>query len=163
VRISGQISERDFIHATFLHIRPRPSFALLGIVLAGLAVWATYTALLSGGSVTLAVLLVASQAYLLAFFLVYLPWRARRTYRQYKAVALPFAAELLADGVHFENELGASTVPWSHVRRWREGKSMFLLYPTEVLFYIVPKSAFSSPALVAEFRTSLERHLGSAT
>jgi hypothetical protein len=39
---------------------------------------------------------------------------------------------------------------------------LFLLYPADVLYHIVPKSLFASPALLDEFRAVLVQRVGAA-
>ena len=83
---------------------------------------------------------------------VVIPRRARRHYRQYKAIREPIAAELTETGVRFSNEDGEAILPWSKVFQWRQNAQFILIYGMPVLYYIVPKSierdGFDIPLLV---------------
>ena len=163
--ISGQIEERDFVRAAFVHIRPRQSLAFLGVVLValglGVAIWALGDLAedRQRGVLGLCILLVFT--YLGVYFGLWYPFRARRLFRQDKAVGLPFTAEIREDGIHVESELGGGLVPWPHIRKWREGSSVFLLYPSDALYHIFPKSVFSASS-GDQFRTTLLQRLGPA-
>jgi hypothetical protein len=88
------------------------------------------------------------------------PSRARRHYRQYKAIQEPIAAELTETGVKFSNGDGEAIVPWSKVFQWRQNNQFILIYGMPVLYYIVPKSigreGFDIPLLVQR----LVEHVG---
>ena len=164
--INGQITESDFVRAAFVHIRPSRMFAAIGIALVLLAllvtIWAVGDALGTGRRPLLALSLVLALGYLAVYFALLYPYRARKTYRQYKAVGVRFSATIDNEGIRIESELGAAIVPWSHIHKWREGTSLFLLYPTDTLYHIVPKAAFSGE-LAGEFRAVLSQRLGPAT
>jgi hypothetical protein len=80
------------------------------------------------------------------------PRRARRHYRQYKAIREPIAAELTEAGMRFSNEDGEAILPWSKIFQWRQNNQFILIYGMPVLYYIVPKSierdGFDIPLLV---------------
>src|SRR5262249_15016095 len=99
--------------------------------------------------------------YLGIYFGFWYPLKARRIYRQYKAVGLPFTAEITDQGIQIDSELGSGLLPWSHIRKWREGSSVFLLYPADALYHILPKDVFSQESM-REFRNTLNERLGPA-
>jgi hypothetical protein len=140
-------------------------FALAGLALIALALGAAVWALadlphdLRRGTLGLCVLLAL--VYLAFHFGFWYPLRARRIYREYKAASLPFSAEITEHGIQVDNELGKGLLPWSHIRKWREGSSVFLLYPTDALYHILPKDVFS-PESMQEFRKTLNERLGPA-
>jgi Na+/melibiose symporter-like transporter len=88
------------------------------------------------------------------------PSRARRHYRQYKAMQEPIAAELTETGVKFSNGDGEAILPWSKVFQWRQNDQFVLIYGMPILYYIVPKSigreGFDIPLLVQR----LAEHVG---
>ena len=88
------------------------------------------------------------------------PSRARRHYRQDKAIQEPIAAELTETGVKFSNGDGEAILPWSKVFQWRQNNQFILIYGMPVLYYIVPKSiareGFDIPLLVRR----LAEHVG---
>ena len=88
------------------------------------------------------------------------PSRARRHYRQYKAIQEPVAAELTENGVKFSNADGEAILSWSKVFQWRQNDQFILIYGMPILYYIVPKSiareGFDIPLLVQR----LAEHVG---
>ena len=80
------------------------------------------------------------------------PSRARRHYRQYKAIQEPIAAELTETGVKFSNGDGEAILPWSKVFQWRQNDQFILIYGMPIMFHVVPKSiereGFDVPLLV---------------
>ncbi|MGD0866682.1 MAG: YcxB family protein [Rhizomicrobium sp.] len=92
--------------------------------------------------------------YLLSRF-VLLRRRTRRIFRQQKGLQRPFEMDWSGDSLKLTTETGNNSLPWSHLLKWREGKRLFLLYLSDVMFYIVPKRAFPDEAAIDEFREVL--------
>jgi len=140
-------------------------FAVAGLALIALSVFAAASALAAlphnQKHGTLGVCILLALVYLAIHFGFWYPLRARRIYREYKAVSLPFTAEITEYGIQVDNELGNGLLPWSHIRRWREGSSVFLLYPTNALYHVFPKAMFS-PDSMQQFRNTLTERLGPA-
>src|SRR5262245_36237397 len=137
MRAHGTMTERDYVAAQVLHLRPG-FFILSGILLAvALALWAV----LGVGFAPL----VAAAAFIVVWSAVMIPWRARRTFREYKAASEPFSMDVRDDGLFFERPRSSGLVPWSHLIKWRASSSLVLLYPARNLFYLVPKHCFADP------------------
>ena len=49
-------------------------------------------------------------------------------------------------------------LPWRDYRKWKEGKTVFLLYHTDAMFQIIPKASFSLDQQAA-LRQILAQHL----
>jgi hypothetical protein len=161
-----QLTERDFVSACFVHMRARRSIAVLGFAVLALALLAeglaAYKWMRHGGSPWSLIVLNLALILVFAYFVWYIPWRARRTFRLFKAASEPFTLGLTPEGLRWESSLGGTLVPWPHIHRWREGRELFLLYPADILFYVVPKRFFDSSDQVAAFRSALETHKGPA-
>ena len=91
-----------------------------------------------------------------------IPWRARRTFREYKALSEPFSMEVRDDGLFFERQNGSGLVPWGHLVKWRANSSLVLLYPARNLFYLVPKHCFPDSEQFAQFQARLTERVGRA-
>jgi YcxB-like protein len=154
VSIQGSIQEADYLAALRLHRKPRPAFAVVGILLLAVALAALYTS----RSVPLGMAL----AFLLLIFFVYEPLKAKRVFRQYKALSEPTTVELRNDGLFFKRETGEGLVPWSHVIKWRSNDELLLLYPASGLFYLLPSHFFPSSEAFKEFVTRVRSKLGKA-
>ena len=154
MRAQGQRTERDYVAAQFLHMRPRPVFAIVAVVLIGLLLWTLAT--------TISIGLYVAVALLVVYFALILPWRHRRVFREYKALSEPFTMVVNDDGLNFENKQGSGLVPWSHIVKWRFNKSLVLLYPASNIFYLVPSHCFSTQSEFEEFTNLIRERVGAA-
>jgi len=146
--MQGQLNERDFVAATYLHMRPRRSLAVLGIALVVLA------AVCEGLEVMLwlrgrypgiqPLILGACCTYIGVGLGILFPRRARRIFRQHKGASVPYSFSLEQEGIHFESQYATGIIPWDHIHHWREGKNHFLLYPADVISHLLPKRFFST-------------------
>jgi hypothetical protein len=85
--------------------------------------------------------------------------RARRVFRQNKALHRPYEVVWSAAGVTLISENGKSTVPWTDFHKSLELEDQFLLFLSDVNFFIIPKRTFSNSPLVEEFRQMLKEHI----
>lgn len=154
MRVEGVIQESDYIRSQYLHIRPRPVFAVVGLLILLLFVWS----LVSAPSWVMAAVTV----YLALWLFVFIPWRAKKNYRQYKALSEPVSIEVRDDGLFFKRENGEGLVPWSHIIKWRQSKTLLLLYPTSNVFHLVPSHFFLTPEAFSAFKEVLRGHVGNA-
>ena len=162
MKVQYRITENDYAHLArfhaWRHFITRPSamqFVVFGGALLGIGVGVhPAAALIFAIAVVVFVILYAVGLFVLT------PSRARRHYRQYKAIQEPIAAELTETGVKFSNGDGEAILPWSKVFQWRQNNQFILIYGMPVLYYIVPKSiareGFDIPLLVRR----LAEHVG---
>ena len=153
--VEGIISEQDFLAAQRLNFRPRPIFAVLGILLLMLMAYVVVE-LVPDSSCYVMIWL----AFCLGLFFLYLPWKAKRTYRQLKALAEPVTLEARDDGLFYQRERSQGLVPWSHICKWRHNKTLLLLYPASNMYMMVPSHFFPSPEAFDEFIATVKGHLG---
>jgi hypothetical protein len=153
--IQGSLKEADYLAAQRLHVKPRPIFAVIGVLLVLVALAALY--------VSRSVSLGAALVVLLLLFFVYEPFKARRLFRQYKALSEPTTIELRDDGLYFSRQNGEGLVPWSHVLKWKSNDRVLLLYPASGLFYVLPSHFFKDIHAFKEFVTVVESRIGKTT
>jgi hypothetical protein len=153
--IQGALTLADYMAAQRLHLKPRPVFAIVGAVLLLAAFWAMAVA----PSWQLGLALVA----LAATFFVYMPLKARRTFKQFKVLSESMVIELREGGLFFKGANGEALIPWSHLVRWRRSTTLVLLYPASDFFYVLPSRFFPTQSAFAEFANAIERNLGRAT
>jgi hypothetical protein len=159
MELRGTLSARDVLAAQWLHIKPRPTYTVVGIVLLAAAVWALWFSFSIPDLYGNGWLLIGSLAFIAALGL-WLPYSTVRTYRQRRGMQrqlrmVPSDAGLLA-----ENETGQATVPWSDFLKWKEGNRAFLLYVSDDMFHVVPRHFFQSETDVAAFRDILAAKVG---
>lgn len=155
MKVRGTLRESDYVRSQFLHVRPRPIFAIIGTLLFILAVvMAIYSQSL---------ILVGCLAYFLLWFLVFIPWRAKKHYRQYKAMSEPVCIEATDMGLSFESSTGRGIIPWDHVNKWRNNDKLLLVYPAGNVFHLVPRHFFSTVGQYEEFIARLQKNAGEST
>lgn len=151
-RIQGSIKEADYVAAQWLHIKPRPVLAVVGILLLVLAVGLLIYKLDWGLLIALSILLSG--------VFIWRPYSARRAFRQYKALAEPMSIEVRDDGLYFKREPGEGVLPWSYIRKWKRDSKLLLLYPANNLFYLIPSHLFESDVAFSDFVRLIETKAG---
>lgn len=79
---------------------------------------------------------------------VVLPLTWRRIYEQDNEIKLPFEIELGEKAIHFSNEIGKTTRPWTHYKKWKENDELLILYQTDQHATPLPKRIFTEKELV---------------
>jgi hypothetical protein len=74
---------------------------------------------------------------------------------------VPTTLEQTDHGLRAADEHVVHDYRWSAFLKFREGESLFLLYPSHVSYLIVPKRALAERGLVEAFRQLLEQHVAS--
>lgn len=163
IELQGQLTQREYSAANWLHIKPRPVLAVLGIFILGLAIWALWMTFFSStrahGSIAAWAVLIGL-VYFAFVYLVWQPLKWRKLYRQHKDLHRPLRMIITEDSLKAENETGSGTIAWRDLVKWKEGHGLFLLYPNEALFYVIPARLFSSIEQVEQFRQLLSRAIG---
>lgn len=78
---------------------------------------------------------------------VFVPWNARRNYRQQKSLHRPTRIEWSQDGFTTLRKEGRWTTPWADFLRVIMHKDMVLLYLAPNLFHVIPTRALSEEEL----------------
>lgn len=148
----GRVTESDYVHSMIVHMRPRPAAkALWGLIILFMvfvavnnreSIWALILALIGG------------------FFFLYLPYKAKKSFRIYKGIKEPLTMETRDDGLFIKRENGEGLIPWTHIHRYKASKRAVLLYITDSLYYLIPSHFFTSHAEFQEFLKLLESYLG---
>ena len=112
----------------------------------------------SGLPPLLLILLIAVTQLFVRLF--YLPRRVRRVYSQQRNLQLPFESVCTDSGIESTNANTSSRLPWSHLIRWKEGATLFVLYQSDLMMTMVPKRCFAQPEQVDAFRGLLTERLG---
>lgn len=151
---SYKLSETEVVKAMQLHGRGSNMtltvLVMIGVALSLVALLTKYKALgvvaVSGG-----VIGYLSVQYILA------PIRAKKQYRQSRALRNEITMSLAAHGIDFTSESGESRLKWSDIHRWKFGSGVYLLYITSSMFHIVPEKAISNKN---EFNDLLNANVG---
>jgi hypothetical protein len=154
VLIQGVITERDYVRAQYLHLSRARAFVGIGFSIVAAYLWATYLEPLWIGFLF--------PLFLISLYAVVVPFRSRRTFRQYKALSEPVSIEKRADGLYFKRQHGEGLLPWSHIVKWRRNETLVLLYPANNVFHMVPGHFFPSESDFEAFKALVQEHVGYA-
>jgi len=160
IKVEGKITEKEFTTAQWLHQKPRPVFAVLGILLVIIllgVLWLMFFGSFSHQAGSTRWLLLVFTVYIVMHCMIILPVRWKRIYRQQQSLQRPYSLEITDQGISSQSENVQGTNDWSDYVRWKEGYGVFLLYWSDNLFQVIPVRFFSGEEEIEEFRNIL-RH-----
>lgn len=159
MNVRGIFTAEDLIAANLIHMRPRKAYAVVGSILLVLA----FAASVAGFVKTSAQDEWWSKwvgpgllTYLALLFFMWMPYRARRHFRQRKDLQRECSFIPSDEGLEYTGPDGHSKKPWSDYLKWKEGRTHFLLYLADSYYQMVPKRFFTEPQQVDIFRSLLE-------
>lgn len=163
IRLAGQITQKDYVRAQLLHLRPRPAIAVVGVVIAviaiGLAAWQVYRWSTGELAAAEAMGLPTAVVALMGYFAVLLPWRFRKSYRTARALHEPVEMELTDVGLLGRSQYGEARLPWKLFHRFKENQHLFVVYQSDALMHILPKRLLEAPDSVDAVREVLKREI----
>ncbi len=149
---AGTIREPYCVRAQFIYMRPRRGFAVIGIILAVLAVWAVFD--------TRDPIFVGLVVFLPLYFLLYVPWSARRSYRIRKSLQDRVEVAVSEEGIRFQSPIGNVLMPWDYFIKWRRGRELILVFSGPRLFHMLPRHFFADDETFAKVAALIEVELG---
>jgi len=155
--ITGAISSKDYLDALRVHRRKvvKQQLLVLGALAAiGVVVAATVNQFIG------IILTGAGTGGLIGEFLLStlaLPRRARKIYNQQAALRVNYTYSWDKDGVSVTSANANARRPWSDYIKTLESDDLILLYHSDVVFEIFPKSWFANKEQVDEFRSLATR------
>lgn len=152
------LTERDLFNAQKLHSKvsgAKTALFVLAVLLVGFYLYDEV-------GVRLAVLVFGAGGGVLGIlgYNVFLKYKCAKIYRQQKSLQLPSYVSWDTDSIHMKNDMGEGRIRWSDFIKYKEDKGLILLYHSDCLFNIVPKSAFSSTQQLDEFLEHLGKVYG---
>jgi hypothetical protein len=162
--IKGTYSANDLFSATWVHLRPRRSFAIIGLVLAVLYCGTMWFVFLGPGAAAeqnswVRWACLGSGAYLAVSFGVGVSYRARRNFTQRKDLQRECAFEPSETGLTYTTPHAQGVKPWGDYLKWKEGKSVFLVYLSDNMYQLIPKRFFVSEDAISSFRATLKERI----
>jgi hypothetical protein len=157
--IQFQLTEADYVAAQSLY-RPQSGWRRLTFAISIVAVIAAVALLWWTDNNALLLLYAAFICCVATYNLLWIPWKARRVFRQQKSMQAPATVAWDDNGIHARNDSGEYRHGWSDFIRWREGKTLFVLNLSDVMFLMVPKRAFPDEQTMKGFRVSLRDNVG---
>jgi hypothetical protein len=155
VRVKLDVTYGEHVRAQFLHLRPRPVYAVIGvpvcIVFLGFDCWV----LCHPSQFTVYDLSIVGLGVLgLVYLLIGIPYHVRRM-RKNKFHQYDYKVQFDEDIVHFASDLGESHIPWDHFLYWKESRGLILVYVTRSQYIVFPKRLFGSENTPGELRSLL--------
>jgi hypothetical protein len=166
MNISYRITREDFVDAQKLHRSKGPSVAVRAIRLgAKVLMGSAFLILVILAAVTrnrglwsnIAPLIVLLVVWSIAMW-VWVPLSWRRAYAKDRRLQHEFAASISEDGIRLQSVDFDATLKWAAYLRFLESDRIFLLYQTNRMFNLFPKTAFA-PGETEEFRQLVRRKL----
>jgi hypothetical protein len=166
MKISYHITREDYIDAQKLHRSKSPRAFVRAMVVVGKGfAGAGFLTLLILAAVVrdrklwsdLAPLIILLILWALAM-LVWVPFHWRRCYAKDRRLQQQITADISEDGIRLESADFDSNLKWGLYFRFLESDRIFLLYQTNRMFNLFPKSAFA-PGEIEEFRQLVRRHM----
>jgi YcxB-like protein len=155
VSIHGKISLSDYLAGVRLHYRPRPWLAAAATLTIVCLVWLS----IRWHDWGLALL----PAYVAAVLLIFVPLRARRSFRQNKGLSEPMTIELRDDGLYLTNTYSNGLMPWSHVHKLKSNSRITLIYRTGQMFHLIPSRFFETVRDYEVFVQTVKARTNAAT
>jgi YcxB-like protein len=134
--ITGTLTLSDYFAALRVHYRPGPWRLSSLVAFTVLMVWA--------GAALGDWWLLTFPICIAAVYLIYVPLRGRRSFRQNKALSEPMTIEVRPDGVFFEHKYSNGLLPWAHIYKCKSNDRIALLYRTSAMFHLIPQRFFDS-------------------
>ncbi len=163
ITLRGRITEKDYVRAQWLHLRPRPVLAALGIVIAAAAICLSAWQIYSWGTGELeaadAAKLPTIVSILAGYFAIIVPWRFRKSFRTARALHEPLEMEITDSGLFGYSQYGEARLPWKLFYRFKENHHVFLVYQSDALLHIIPKRLLEGPKAVEAVRGILKREI----
>jgi hypothetical protein len=153
--IHGVISLSDYLAGQRVHYRPKPWFAAVAALFIGGTLWCA-VALHDG-------LIALFPIYLATIFLIYVPLRGRRSFRQNKALSEPMTVELRDEGLYLTNTHANALLPWAHVHKVKSNARIALIYRTSNMFHLIPSRFFSNAIDYETFLQTVRSKTNAAT
>lgn len=160
-----QLTVDDYLAANYLHARwTRARWIRAGLIVAALIAFSAWQA--PGDPVRFGAIMIGIYAAFMILVVVltrywYMPRTARRIFAQTKSLQRPYRWSWNAEQLNYSSDLANAIVPWGDLVKWREGDQIFLIYPSNLMFYVFPKRAFQDAAAVDAFRQLLRAKIAS--
>jgi len=136
-------ANRDWMLSNLSRPRPWIGLVLLMLLSSGIGAGATW---LDGNREEMAATAIGFALLgMLIFLVVYLatylllPRRARRLYRQHKALQQQWTFRWSDSELSIESANGLTRYPWAQFHRWRDGRQSMLLFLNDQLFFYLPR------------------------
>ena len=162
MEIRGELTEKDYLRAQWLHMKPRRGFRAAGYVVLVLFLLALGLAVASAvaGSAHQPLAHVLLPVLVLGGVVVLQRYQWKRIYRRQLSLQGLHTYTFSAEGIVASSAHGNGRMDWTVFIKWREDPNLFLLYQADNLFHMIPKRWLTDDRQLAEFRALVSRHAG---
>ena len=153
-----QCTAADYVEAQIAHYRQTRGFYFLIIGGAIGILFGAFMVVRNGLGTGVPLLLLG--AFWWSYFLIIPIW-ARRDFRKHPNLSREYLLHANEDGIQMKSDVSQGGGQWSVYTKYRETKSLFMLYCGARLFFMIPKRAFAHTQ-EQQFRELLRRKLPAA-
>jgi hypothetical protein len=160
MQVTYQLTAEDFRQGILSHYSKRFIFRMtLSVAVLLIAAETLLWAILPDRRLVLDIFPVAVfAAFCIAFYWLCPYYLARKQFTGSPSAKLTINLEASEDRLHFKTEESDSSASWRSFVKWRERKSVFVLFTSPVVFFVFPKRAFTAEQ-IEEFREMLKRNI----
>lgn len=170
MKINGKLEWTDYLQAHHLNMdgwgwARRMIVILLGVLLIGVGIlifvgvrYGDVPGMFVSVWPALVVLIVAGLYYGL-WYQLWLPRQVRKIFNQHKEMPLPFEHEITATALRSSNQYGYSERPWGNFHKWKENKTLFMIYTSDVQFVLIPKRFMTAEQTATLRERLVENHV----
>ncbi|QLC21645.1 YcxB family protein [Parasphingopyxis sp. CP4] len=84
-----------------------------------------------------------------AIYWFWLPWQARKLFRQTKLLQGEITALWTSTTITYSGEWGSTEIAWSDYHRWMENERLIVLFQSDAVYNIVPKAVIARDEVAA--------------
>lgn len=142
------LSESETVKAMQLHGRGSKStliiLCVIGIILVLTAVFTDHKV------IAVSTLVGGVLGYSFVLFGL-IPFKAKKQYKQNRALRNEITMEMTDKGVNFKSESGESKLKWIDIHKWKSSGGIYLLYITSNMFHMVPSRVLQNEEILKMF------------
>jgi hypothetical protein len=166
MKFTLKLTADDYIAARWLSIKPRSMLLYLTYTVVAvylLSLLADFISIIQGRALeTRFWIKLAVGAYLSVSFLIIMPARIRRIFRQQKNLQVESIVEFTETHMLAQSEHGTMNMKWSDFLKWRRNDKMILIYQSEVLMHMLPLRCLSDGTSHTDLIRFLDSKIGKA-
>jgi hypothetical protein len=139
-RMKYRLKRRDYYRAYCLHIKPRRSYAILGILLVCIGLATGSLCLLVWEDTVLGILVLSGIVFVLSTVYLFPLYPLQKCWRQTKGIDSDIELSVGNDSFSLGSETNRSTIPYENIFRIRSNRDYLLVYSNQYVYWIIPKS-----------------------
>ena len=142
MEVKGKLKGSEIVGAYYFHIKPRPIFAIFGVLILGGVIWALIEQ--PPFKTTNGTILILCLTYLISYFFIFLPLKSSSAVKNKRIFSDDWRWKFDEYGVSLTAPGVSSQISWDSFINAKENKNYFLLYTGKESYLPIPKRLFNS-------------------